>query len=69
MLTLKLQSLLDEKQVTRYWLSKETGIKYQTIDGYYKNKIVRYDSYILNAICNALDCQPADLFEYQKDEK
>ena len=68
MLKLKLESLLKEKQVTRYWLSKETDIKYQTIDGYYKNKVVRYDSYILNAICNALNCTPGELFEYEKDE-
>lgn len=69
MLRLRLEKLLEEKQVTRYWLSQKTKIKYQTIDKYYKNKIVRYDSYILNAICNALECTPADLFYYEKDEK
>lgn len=69
MLKLKLEELLEEKSLTRYWLSQETEISYPTIDRYYKNKTSSYDNYILNAICNALDCQPADLFEYQKDEK
>ena len=68
MLRLRLEKLLEEKQVTRYWLAQKTKIKYQTIDKYYKNKIVRYDSYILNSICDALNCTPADLFYYEKDE-
>jgi len=68
MITLKLKELLDERNLTRYWLSVKIGIKYQTIDGYYKNKVVRYDSYILNKICEALDCTPGDLINYQKDE-
>jgi len=57
---------LDSHGVSRYELSKRTGVYYQIIDSYYKNKVVRYDSYILNKICEALDCDISDIIEYEK---
>lgn len=32
-----------------------------------KMKGIRFET--MNAICEALDCQPGDLFEFTKDEK
>ena len=55
MIRLTVKEFLDSHNITRYELSKRTGVHFQIIDGYYKNKIVRYDSYILNKICEALD--------------
>ena len=51
MVKLVLDKYLDERGISRYEVSKRTGIKFQTIDGYYKNRIIRYDAYILNCIC------------------
>ena len=68
MVKLVLDKYLDKRGISRYEVSKRTGIKFQTIDGYYKNRIVRYDAYILNCICKALDCDISDLIEYTKDE-
>ena len=68
MVKLVLDKYIDERGISRYEVSKRTGIKFQTIDGYYKNRIVRYDAYILNCICKALDCDISDLIEYTKDE-
>lgn len=68
MITLTLEKLLDEKKITRYELAKRTGIKFQIIDNYYKNRVVRYDSYILDKICAALDCDVSDLIEYRSDK-
>ncbi len=67
MVQLRLDKLLEEKGVTRYRLSKMTDIGFPIIDKYYKNKVVRYDSYILSKICEALDGSIADLVEYVKD--
>ena len=67
MVKLTLDRLLTEKGITRYELAKRTNIKFQIIDHYYKNTVVRYDSYILNKICAALDCDISDLVEYTKD--
>lgn len=46
--------------MTRYELAKQTEIRYQIIDNYYKNKVVRYDSYVLARICHALNCKISD---------
>ena len=43
--------MLEKKNITRYELSKRTGIRYQIIDNYYKNKVTRYDSYVPERIC------------------
>ena len=58
---LVLESVLQAKNISRYELSKRTGIKYQTIDNYYKNKVVRYDRDILLKICLALQCEIGDI--------
>jgi putative transcriptional regulator len=61
---LKLDKYLISIGVTRYRLSDDTGIRYPTIDKYYKNKVVRYDNYILAKICDALHCDINDIIEY-----
>ncbi len=68
MIRLTVDACLKEKKITRYALAKKTGIEYQIIDKYYKNKVIRYDSYILDRICAALDCDIGDIMEYTKDE-
>ena len=67
MVRLTLDVQLEKCGITRYELSKRTGIIYHTIDSYYKNQVVRYDSYILNKICEALNCNISDIIEYKKD--
>ena len=69
MVRLTIDSYLEKCGVTRYELAKRTNIKFQTIDRYYKNRVVRYDSYILDRICTALDCSLCDIIEYVKDDK
>ena len=68
MIRLKIDKYLDKMQITRYELAKRTGVKFQTIDRYYKNRVVRYDNYILDRICAALECSPSDIIEYVKDD-
>ena len=67
MIKLTVDKFLMSKGITRYELAKRTGICFHIVDGYYKNKIIRYDSYILNKFCEALDCDITDLVEYIKD--
>lgn len=66
MIRLTVDKYLDTHSITRYELSKRTGIRFQIIDNYYKNKVVRYDSDVLDRICTALECDVSELIEYTK---
>ena len=66
MIRLTLDKTLKKLNISRYELSKQTGIQYQVIDNYYKNKVKRYDGYVLERICEALDCKINDIIEYKK---
>lgn len=59
----KLDKTLEKLGITRYELAKRTGIQYLNIDNYYKNKVMRYDGYLLARICEALDCDISDVLE------
>lgn len=67
MIRICLEETLQQLNISRYELAKRTGIQYQIIDNYYKNKVVRYDSYVLERICSALNCEINDIIEYVKE--
>ena len=67
MIKLTLDKALEKRGMSRYRLSKLTGIQFQVVDKYYKNKVVRYDSYILERICLALDCGIEEIIEVTKE--
>lgn len=66
MIKIILEKTLNDMNISRYELAKRTGIQYQIIDNYYKNKVKRYDSYVLERICDCLDCSISDIIEYKK---
>ena len=55
-------------KISRYELSKRSGIQYQIVDNYYKNKVKRYDSDVLDRMCKALNCDINALIEYSNDD-
>ena len=68
MICLTLNEYLDKRGISRYVLSKRSGISYQIVDNYYKNKVLRYDSDVLNRMCEALECDISDLIRYTKKD-
>ncbi len=68
MIRMTLDKALKERGMSRYRLSQLTGVQFQVIDKYYKNKIVRYDSYLLDKFCQALNCQIGDIIEYTAEK-
>ena len=64
MIRLTIDKYLSKRGITRYELAKKTEIKFQTIDRYYKNRVIRYDAYILDKICTTLDCDISDIIEF-----
>lgn len=74
MIKFKLHTILEEKGQTMYWLSKETGIRPNTIsqwvndssaDAEKKVKQISVDT--LEKMCAALECNVSDLIEYVND--
>ena len=68
MIRLTIDDYLKKIGITRYELSKRTGIRFQIIDNYYKNKVTRYDSYVLDRICAALGCTVSDILCHQSEK-
>lgn len=66
MIKLTLDTTLQKLNISRYELAKRTGIQYQIIDNYYKNRVKRYDSDVLDRICTALGFGIEDIIEYSK---
>ena len=65
MIRLTLDKALEKHGLTRYELAKKSGIQYQIIDNYYKNKVKRYDSYVLDRICDTIGCHISEIIEYK----
>ena len=66
MIRICLDKALEKYKISRYELAKRTGIQYQIIDNYYKNKVKRYDSFVLERICIALNCEVDEIIELTK---
>ena len=64
---LTLDNYLDSHGISRYYVSEKTHIRYDTINKYYRNRISRYDSYVLAKICDAIGCTISDIIQYEKD--
>lgn len=67
MIRICLDKALERYNISRYELAKRTGIQYQVIDKYFKNKVKRYDSFVLERICSALDCDISEIIELVKE--
>lgn len=64
MVRISLDKALSAAGISRYELAKRTGIQYQVIDNYYKNRVKRYDGFVLDRICFALGCEISEIIEY-----
>jgi len=59
MIKLELEKLLEGRSL--YWLSQETGIRWATLAAMANGKAQRLNLEDIEAICEALGCQPGDL--------
>ena len=59
MIKIELENLLADR--TLYWLSQQTGIRWATLSAMANGKAQRLNVDDLDAICDALNCQPGDL--------
>ena len=62
----KLLDVLNKNNITRYKLSKITGIRYDTICNYCKGNVTLLNKEYLTIFCEVLNCNINDIIEYEK---
>ena len=65
----KLLDVLKANGITRYKLSKITGIRYDTICNYCSGKVSLLNKEYLKIFCSVLNCQVSDIIEYVPNKK
>ncbi|NLZ45153.1 MAG: helix-turn-helix transcriptional regulator [Clostridiales bacterium] len=68
MVRLRVLEILEKKGKTKYWLYKQLGMSYQNFNRMVNNQTqsIKYSN--LDALCQILDCEPADLFDYDSKD-
>ena len=60
--------VLESKERNISWLSKKTGIAYNTIYNFCMRKTNAVNYNLLSSVCVALDCKLEDIIEFAEDE-
>ena len=66
---INLDVMLAKRKMKSSELAEQIGITPQNLSVLKSGKAKAIRLNTLEAICNALDCQPGDLIEFQKDNK
>ena len=71
MTKIRIDALLEKRQRSFYWLSKQTGISHTTLWRLKKGKAVGINFSTLTKICEVLECQLSDVLviELEKEAK
>ncbi len=67
-ITFKLAETMKRKNYSKSRLCREAKLRFETVQGYYKGNISRIDLYVLNQLCETLNCNINDIIEYNKDK-
>ncbi len=65
----KLNSLFDEKKLTKNSVIVEKEIDFNSVQRLIKGELTRVDLDIIAKLCNKLDCKIEDIIEYVNEEK
>lgn len=64
---LRLDRMMADRKISLNALSEKVGIANVNLSKIKTGKVSAIRFSTLNAICEALDCQPGDILEFQKD--
>jgi len=67
MIVCNIDSLLEKKDKTRYWLSKQTGIAYDAIARLANNETTKITFHVAEKVCNSLNCTLEDLLTIKEE--
>lgn len=60
----KLKEVMEKEKISKSKLSRITGFRFETIQGYYTGNISRVDLFVLSEFCRVLNCKVSDILEY-----
>ena len=66
---LRLDRMMADRKISLNELSEKVGIANVNLSKIKTGKVSAIRFSTLNAICDALDCQPGDILEFQKDKQ
>ncbi len=69
MIRCRLRVLLAEQEINQTELSDRSGISRPTIGALFHNQSQMVSLKVLDAVCEALECQPGDLLQRDNDER
>ena len=71
MVRFRLHILMAEKGPGRPYriseIARISGLQANTVSGIYNNKARRIDAATIDTLCEVLECEPGDLFDYSPD--
>ena len=69
MVKLDVKRLLKEQKKSKYWLFNQLDMSYTNFNNLVENRTnsIRYSN--IEKLCNILDCEPNDLFEFIDENK
>lgn len=64
MIRLRVLDILEERNLTKYWLYKQMELSYQNFNKMMNNETqsIRFEN--IEKLCRILECTPNDLFEF-----
>ncbi len=63
---IKLRDMMEQKNLTRYQLSRLTNTRFEVINKWYTGNVERIDCDVLARLCFTLECRIEDIVEYKK---
>ena len=63
-----LKETMKKQNMSKNRLCRLTGLRFETIQGYYHGTISRVDLYVLSQLCKVLACNVEDIIIYQQTE-
>lgn len=68
MIKINIDKILQEKNKTAFWLSKECKVSYNNLSKLIKNKTESIKFSMLENICTVLECDICDVLEIVKED-
>ncbi len=68
MVYIDVKKLLEDRQLSRYWLVKHMNSDYKSISDMIEHKTSRINLETINKLCKLFHCTPADIIKYIEDD-